>query len=240
MKTEFSIPINTFAEYFEATDSRKITLLKEQLRSIEKQKLRVVGKSTNAVFGNTAKAQIRETILNGLDHLLTNKKLKEIRSLKPDEQWYQTDQKVNIAVLESFKKMNFPKSLIGKKLEKILPEYKTMPFYGVTIKIVPTLIFRVEIDGKMHIGACMVHSSKKHPFSSIESRIVATLLSQFLSYCIKEEGEIVDPELCFCIDTYKETVISSNNEFPSDMKHVKKICSELPKNLSIAEQALAA
>jgi hypothetical protein len=240
METDFSIPINTFAEYFEATDSRRITLLKEQLRSIAKQNLKVVGKTTSAVYGNTAKAQIRETILSGLNHSLTDAKLKEVMALKPDEPWPQTDQKVNIAVLERFKKMSFPKALIGKKLEKVLPEHKIMPFYGIRIKIVPTLIFRVEIGGKMHLGACMVHSSKKHPFSGVESKIVATLLSQFLSYCVLKEDEIVNPELCLCIDTYAGTVINSNNQFPSDIKNVKKVCSELPKNLSIAEQSLAA
>jgi hypothetical protein len=237
--TKYLIPINTFAEYFEAKESRKMTLLKQHIKNEEKQKLRVVGEPT-PFYGNTSRSQIVRTILNGLNHSLTEKTIKNLRSLKPDTDWKKRDQKINIDVLERFKEMSFPEDILGKKLEKIKPEVKSMPFYGIYIKIVPTLTFRVNIDGEIHIGACMVHSSKQHKFSVIESKIVATLLSQFLSACVLKENEIVNSQLCFCIDTYAGTVINSNNQFPSDMKNVKLICSELRNNWSIAEQSLIA
>lgn len=236
---KYLIPINTFAEYFEAKESRKITLLKRHIKNEEKQKLKVVDEPT-PFYGNTSRSQIVRTILNGLNHSLTEKTIRDVRSLKPDTDWQKTDQKINIDVLERFKEMSFPQDILGKKLEKIKPEIKSMPFYDIYIKIVPTLTFRVNIDGKINIGACMVHSSKEHKFSIIESKIVATLLSQFLSACVLKENEIVNSELCFCIDTYAGTVINSNNYFPSDMKNVKKVCSELPLNWSIAERSLAA
>lgn len=235
MNSEILVPMNAFAEYLEAdTDEKKINILKYQL------KMKVA--ESKAVYGNTARAQIRATILNGLNHSLTEKKIKEVRSLTPDEddKWHKIDQKVNIAILERFKEMSFPKVIIGKKLEKIHTEYTTMPFYGVNIKIVPTLIFRININGKKHIGACMVHSSQKSPFTVTQSKIVATLLYQFLSYCIAQEDEYVNPELCFCIDPYAGTTINSNSHFSVDMKNIKKICSELPKNWYIAVQAFAA
>ncbi len=175
-----------------------------------------------------------------MDHDLTEKTLKNVRSLKPIKDWYKIDQKVNIDVLERFKEMSFPKAIIGKKLEKTTSRIKSMPFYGIYIKIVPSLIFRVKIGNEIHIGACMIHSSKQHPFSVIESKIVATLLSQFCSACVKKENEIVNPELCLCIDTYAGTVINSNNYFLTDMKNVKKTCFDIPNNWDIAEQSIIA
>lgn len=236
---EIVIPINIFAQYFEAKDSRKLTLLRQLLRSMEKQKLIKEGES-NAVYGNTARAQIRSTILYSGDHRYTNKKLKEIKALKPERKWDITDQKINIRVLEKFLKMSLPESIQNSDLERINPKITTMPFYGIYIKIVPTLIFRTVINGKKKIGACMVHSSQQHPFSVAESKIVSALLYLFLSNALLEEDEEVDNELCFCLDMYAGTTIASNKFFPSDMKTIKKICADLPNNWVLAANQLAA
>lgn len=241
MKHDIIIPINTFAQYFEANDARKLTLLKQHLRSLEKQSLRKEGES-NAVYGNTARAQIRSTILAGHDHSLTERKLKQVRALTPseDDKWHIIDQKVNIAILERFRGMSIPSILVGNKLEKVLPKANNMPFYGIGIKIVPSLTFRINSSGQKQIGACMIHASKEHPFSTAESKIVAALLYSFLSNCVAEEDEVVNPDLCFCIDPYAGTTVISNKYFPADMKIIQKICSELPAIYDVAARSLAA
>ena len=127
MNNELYLPINLFVEYMDATDKRKHNILADQL------KLMRVDKSF-PLYGNGARAQIKKTILAGMDHSLTNAKIKEIKASKPEKKWNQTDAAYSIEILELFKKLEFPKALHGSELKILKPTIKTMPFYGITLK----------------------------------------------------------------------------------------------------------
>jgi hypothetical protein len=241
MPPDFTIPINTFAQYLEADEKRKIELIQLQLKNEQRQRKKKKGE-TDPVYGNTARAQIRRTIVSGIDHSLTESTLSEVRKkvFLEEDKWHKTDQKVNIHLLECFKGMRMPDLLAGRYLERLNPQIKTMPFYGINIKIVPSLTFRLDIKGDQHIGAYMLHASKKYPFSLTESKIVSALLYSFLNNCVVGESEIVNPDLCFCLDPYAGTTVVSNKYFPSDMKIVEKICAGIPRNFEIAAQRIVA
>jgi len=100
-------------------------------------------------------------------------------------------------------------------------------FNGVTILISPNIIFRITIAGVKHIGACKIHVSKGKPFSNKQSKVVATLLNQYLSNCVVSEDEEVNPELCFCLDPFAGTTINSYSRILVDMNVVKQICEEI-------------
>jgi hypothetical protein len=182
------------------------------------------------LYGNGARAQIKNTLLAGMDHSLTDAKIKQLKANKPEKKWNQTDVAYSIEILDLFKKMEFPKVLYGNELEQLKPDIKTMPFYGITLKIAPTLVFRININGKECFGAGMVHLSKRSHFSVQQSKVVATLLSMFLSNIEIKENAIVDPALCFCIDPFAGTVVNSNSLIKTDMKKVKETCTEIQQN----------
>lgn len=123
--------------------------------------------------------------------------------------------------------MLFSDVLKNQKLERVKFKMKILNIYGVNIKISPNLIYRVENNGKKVIGALKVHLSKGKPFTHRQSALVAQLLHQYLSNFANED-EIVDPQLCICIDPFAGTTISASNKIKLDMKEIKLLCKEIP------------
>jgi hypothetical protein len=139
------------------------------------------------------------------------------------------DKKNSMLALEHFKDMIQPQKILMEQFEEVLTTFKHLNLYGVNIKISPNLIFRFTSNGKKEIGAYKIHTSKSKPFSNSQSKVVATLLYQFLSEHVAEEDEYVNPELCFCLDIFAGTTINSGSRISVDMRNIKKICTELPK-----------
>jgi len=221
----YQISINPFAEYLEATESRRIKILEEQQ---DPDPVRIP-------YYQLAKARIKKSIELSGSHRPLNDGIKTLKEKKPVKQWQKNDVINSIAAIEKFKLMLLPDLIKDHKLEIISPKQKYFNYNGVTINVSPNIIFRVLVDGEKHIGACKIHTSKGKKFSHQQSKLVANIIEQYLSNCVAEEDEIVDPVLCFCLDPFAGTTINSNSKVALDMKLVKKLCVEIKQSLELAK-----
>lgn len=215
--SDYTISINSLAEYFEASDARKKSILKEQIKVNE----------FKAQWYQLAKARIKKSIQLSGDLKLVNNGIRELNNKTPLTKQKKSDKECSIEALKNFKKMAIPTLIKENEIETINMEWKQLTFFGVKVKMKPTLVFKVKINGETHVGACHVHISKRKPFSNVQSKIVSTLLFQYVSNHIATEGEIPNPELCFCIDPFAGTTINSFSNISVDMKRIKKICIEM-------------
>lgn len=221
----FQISINPLAEYLEATEARRKAIIKEQLNP-----------PTNKTFHyQLAKARIKKSVaLNG--NLKPVKAgIEELKRRKPEKERQKSDILNSIVALERYAKMPLHRLILENKLEIVSVKQKHLAFHGINVTISPEVIFRITIDGVKQIGACKLHVSKGKPFSTKQSKLVAAFIELYLSNCVAEEGEEVNPVLCFCLDPFAGTVINSNNKIGLDMGVVKKLCEDIKR--SIAEES---
>jgi hypothetical protein len=226
---QIEISINPFAEYLEATELRRISILKEQMKP-DKRRI---------PYYQLAKARIKLSILNSANYNIITNGIRQLKEKQTEKKWQIIDRKNSILALEQFKEMVLPEKIIRNELEEVKTTFKYINLYGVNIKISPNLIFRITINGKKEIGACKIYTAKGKPFSNSQSKVIATLLYQFLSEHVAKEDEYVNPELCFCVDVFAGTTINSGSRISVDMKNIKFICAEIPRKWDIAKSVAA-
>jgi len=214
---KIEISINPLAEFLEATDSRKKKIITEQL---DPDPVRIP-------YYQKARATIRKFILSNGDKKLIEDALLKIAQKTVTKDWQKNDKANSIISLQLWQDMHLPDTLLENRLECVQTKAKFLPLYNVHVKVSPTAIFRIEIEGKKYLGACKVHISKGKPFNIKQSAFVAQMLNQFLSNFVVQEDEIVDPQLCICIDPFAGTIISAANKIKFDMKQLKIACAEI-------------
>lgn len=211
------ISINPLAEFLEATESRKKRIIAEQL---DPDPVRVP-------YYQKARATIKKNLLAKGDIKIINEAILHINNKVVEKNWQRHDKKNSISALNLWKEMKLPKKFIQNKLEVISTKAKYFPFHGIQIKVSPTAIFKVNIDGQTYVGAFKIHISKGKPFKVKQSALVAQLLNLFLNNFVVGENEIVDPQLCICIDPFSGTIVSASNKIKYDVNQLKKACKEI-------------
>jgi hypothetical protein len=220
----FQISINPLAEYLEATEARRKAIIKEQLNP-----------PTNKTFHyQLAKSRIKKSVALSGDLKPVTFGIEELKKRKPEKDRQKSDIINSIIALERYAKMPLHRLILENSLEIIPVKQKYIIFQDISVTISPEVIFRINIDGAKQIGACKLHVSKGKPFSTKQSKLVAAFIELYLSNCVADEGEEVNPVLCFCLDTFAGTIINSNNKISLDMAVVKKLCEEIKQ--SIAEE----
>lgn len=217
--SDYTISINSLAEYLEASDARKKSILKEQIKVNE----------FKAQWYQLAKARIKKSIQLSGDLKPVNNGIKVLNDKSPLTKQKKSDKECSIEALKNFKKMVLPTLIQENEIETINEKWKQLTIYGVIVKMKPTLVFKMKINGKTHVGACQVHISKRKPFNNVQSKLVSTLLFQYVSNHIAGEGEIPNNELCFCVDPFAGTTINAFSNISLDMKKIKKICLDMQK-----------
>lgn len=223
--SKYQISINPFAEYLEATESRRAAILKEQLSP---NKVKVF-------HYQLAKARIKKSIALSGSYKPVKDGIKILKERKPENSKKKSDQISSIEALERYMNMLLPDSIKDNKLELISVKQKDIDYEGISIKVSPDIIFRITIGNQKYIGGCKLHVSKRKPFSHKQSKLVAGLIDFYLSNVVVKEDEIVDSVLCFCLDPFAGTTINSNSKVALDMQLVKKLCSEIKQSLEVAE-----
>lgn len=219
----FQISITSLAEYLEATEARKIAIIKEQYNP-NKRSFRY----------KLAKARIKKSIELGGDLEPVHAAIKILKKRVPEKDWQITDIPNSISALEKYAGMALPDLVRENELEILSGDQKHFTFHGISVWVAPELVFRVNVDGIKYIGACKLRVSKDKPFSTRQSKLVAAIIDLYLNRCVAEEDDVVHPVLCFCLDPFAGTTINSNSKVNLDMKVVKKICKEIKQ--FIAEQ----
>lgn len=215
---KIEISINPFAEYFQATDKRKQKILSEQM---DPDPVRIP-------YYQQARGAMSKYIITQDVKDLENAE-KKIKAKIPEKNWQQHDRTNSIASLDKFRSILLPALMTENKLKQVRTKNKYLHVYGVAIKISPNAIYTAEINGQIHIGACKIHISKGKIFSVKQSKLVATIIYQFISDRVAEEDWFVDPAMCLCIDPFAGTTISANQQVGFHMREVKELCNDLPK-----------
>lgn len=223
--SKYQISINPFAEYLEATESRRAKILVEQQ---EADPVRIP-------YYQLARARIKKSIELSGSYKPINEGIKILKDRTPKKEWQKNDKINSIVAMEKFKAMLLSDLIKENDLELISVKQKHINYNGITINISPNIIFRIIVDGVKYIGACKIHVSKGKPFSHQQSKLVAGLIESYLSNVVAAEDEIVDPVLCFCLDPFAGTTINSNSKVALDMKLVKKLCGEIKQSLELTQ-----
>lgn len=211
------ISTNPMAEFLEATESRKKRIIIEQL---DPDPVRIP-------YYQKARSVIAKSILSNGDMKIIEDAIPQIASKSALKDWQRNDKTNSIIALNLWKGMNLPEKFTDYKLEKTTTKAKFLPLFGIQIKVSPSAIFKIEIDGQTYIGAFKIHLSKGKPFNIKQSAFVAQLLNLFLNNFVAGENEIVDPQLCLCIDPFSGTIVSASNKIKYDVNQLKKACKEI-------------
>lgn len=214
---KIEISINPMAEFLEATESRKKRIITEQL---DPDPVRIP-------YYQKARSVIAKSILLNGDMNIIEDAIPQIAGRIVEKDWQRNDKVNSLKVLNLWKGMNLPEKFTNNKLIKISTKAKFFPLFGIQIKVSPTAIFKIEIDGQTYIGAFKIHLSKGKPFNVKQSAFVAQLLNLFLNNFVVREDEIVDPQLCLCIDPFSGTMVSASNKIKYDVNQLKQACQEI-------------
>jgi hypothetical protein len=215
----YQISINPFAEYLEATESRRKKILEEQQ----------VPDPVRIPYYQLAKARIKKSIELSGSLRPVRDGIRALKAKTPVKPWQKADQVSSIDALEKYSSMLLAALIKENKLEVVKVKQKHINYNGITINVAPNIIFRITVDGVKRIGACKIHTSKGKPFSHKQSKLVASVIELYLSNCVAEEDDFVDPVLCFCLDPFAGTTINSNSKISYDMKLVKEVCEEIKR-----------
>lgn len=205
------------AEFLEATESRKKRIIKEQL---EPDPVRIP-------YYQKARSVIKKSILSNGDMTVVDEAIPQISGKSVLKDWQKNDKTNSLKVLNLWKEMKLPNKITENKLMLVSTKAKFLPLYGIQIKVSPTAIFKVEIDGQIYLGAFKIHLSKGKAFNIKQSALVAQLMNLFLNNFVVGENEIVDPQLCICIDPFSGTMVSASNKIKYDVSQLKKACKEI-------------
>lgn len=118
---EIEISINPFAEYLEATELRRISIIKEQMIP-DKRRL---------PYYQLAKAKIKSSIIDNANYAIINDSIRILKERKPIKNWQIADKKNSMLALEHFKNMILPKKIIMEQFEEVSTTFKHLNLYGI-------------------------------------------------------------------------------------------------------------
>lgn len=217
--SNYLISLNQFADFSRATEKGKKRIIAQQLRP---DKLKIT-------WYQTPKARVRkffelhcnlDPIKDGIKALM-----KKVPKNKKDE----NDRRTSIEALERFVEMKLPSILKEINYTVIKPESKSVAISEVEVKVAPEIIIKGTIEGKTVLGAVKIHISKNKPFDLIRSQYVASIIYKYLKDTIAKDGEIVLPELCFCLDIFGGRIVSVPSNFEAINVEIIKICNDIKR-----------
>lgn len=210
------ISINQLAEFYDATQRRKTTLVEQQ----------IVPNKVLLPWYQLAKAKIKKSIEQQGDLTPINEGISQLLNQQPDKDWKHHNKFVSIEALQRFVSMKLPKVLQNVNYQIIKPEKKIFYIHGVAIKVAPEVIVKVNVNGRAIIGAFKIHIKKKH-FSKQQAELVANILYRYLNEEVADKNEEVLPEYCFCLDVFSERIIHANKKDAENLETLKNLCVEV-------------
>ncbi len=205
------VSINPLVVFVEATERRKLSIVKEQ----KKPSLFKVAPYA------TARAAMKRYIKDGFDSECLYKAIANLQSRQTISQWARNNANNSIEALRHFIEINFPQRV--SKIHCVFSQAtkKECMLEGVIIKVAPDLILRWEDNGIRYVGAIKFRIAKtKLSFSA--GRHAASLISYYLRQTIAESNEIVDTTHCLFVDVMDDVIYPS----PMDITHSLNVISD--------------
>lgn len=225
MSTNYKISINQFADFSNGTEAKKRRIIKQQ-------------KTPNKFLVSwyqLPKARIKKSISNNGDLDPIFKGIEELKNRTPEKQRQVLDREVSMEALKRFINIKLPSILkdVPHDVIKTVPS-KSLIVNGVEIVISPDVIFKLEIDGKIYLGAVKVHISKNNIFDNKQSRYISSLIYKYLKEVVAKDDEEVLDELCLAIDVFGEKVISTPRNLPKAINDIEVVCEEVKSLWKVA------
>lgn len=217
-ESSYVLSINQLATFSKATEAGKRRVIKQQ-----KQPNKFL-----VAWYQLPKARIKKAIANNCDLEPVLKGIEELKHRKPIKPRQVLDRGVSIEALKRFVNIKLPNILkdIPHDIIKTVPS-KSLIINGVEIIISPDVIYKLNINGKVFIGAVKVHISKNNIFDNKQSRYISSLIYKYLKEVVAKEGEEVLEDLCLSIDVFGEKAISVPNNLPKAITDIEVICEEV-------------
>ena len=213
------ISINQLAEFSSATAAKRKRLIAQQ---ITPNKLLIP-------WYQQAKAAIRNYLKNVNDESPIVEAVNSIRSKTSTSKRQVTDQKVSLEALDKLRTLRVPRLLRILKYKLIKPDSKKISYGDVDVIIAPDLVIQAKYRGKTIYGAVKIHICKTKPFDPQQAKYVSALLYNYLTREVAQPGEIVNPELCICLDVFSDRFYSASDTCTRELKEIKEFCLEVKK-----------
>jgi hypothetical protein len=215
----FKITLNQLATYSNGTAAKKRSILKRQMQP---DKLLIP-------WYQKAKGSIKDFMRAPNDPRPLDKAIAELQRRIPRNNRQRIDHEVSIQALQIVRDLQLPDYLIKANLRPIKATDSVLTIEGVDIRVSPDVIFRIEDQGKVIIGAVKIHISKSEPFDYEQAQIVAATLQKYLVMNVASDEEIVPHEYCLCIDVFSKRIVSAPHTSRTIMRKIKNLCRELAK-----------
>ncbi|WP_276168476.1 hypothetical protein [Zobellia alginiliquefaciens] len=214
----YQISINQVADFINSSFAKKKRIIRQQK---EPNPFRIA-------YYQLPKARIRKSVERSGDLepiLLGIEELKRRTLLKPRQI---NDRKVSLEAMRRFLSMSFPTILKNGKYEVIKkPPIRSIFINGVEVIISLDVILKMSIDGKTHLGGLKIHIAKTNVFDYSQQKAIAVSIYKYLNDVVANEGEIVNPKLCFSLDVFGRGIVSAPLNIYETLGDVEMICEEI-------------
>lgn len=209
--------LNKFAEYSEASASRRTKIIIDQ-----KQPVDVIVARYGFVYSTLSKflSFYRD------DESYIKEAIESLSTKHVNTTWQEDDKKNSLLALKQFQGIGLP-DLSKFKIEKYTGKKKYITIEGVKLSINPDLIISGIYRGKNFKGAIKNHISKNNCLTPMGQDYVTTLLQKFVTeHCLKK-GETVSLKHCISIDVFAKRWSSAPKSYIRLMKDVISACHEI-------------
>lgn len=215
--SKYTISVNPMAEFGRATELGKIRIVRQQ---ITPNKIKIS-------YYQLPRARFKKSIVKKGDLGPVLDGIEILMARKSSSSRQEKDRIVSIEALERFVAMKLPLFLEKIDYDVITPTKKSTNVLGVDVVVSPDIIIKGRLGDKIVVGAIKIHISKTKPFGLQEAQIVSSMIYKYLDKEIALEGEIVLPELCFCLDIFGGRIISAKDSPPQVFKDIERICYDI-------------
>lgn len=213
---DYRVSLNQIVAFSRATKSTKVAIAKQQ----------VVINPFLVPWYQLAKNRIKKYFHNTQELDPIFEAINILKSRIPNSSRQATDRKVSLEALQRIISLKIPSFLKGLKYEVVKTSQKSFVIGKVTVNVNPDIIIRAQVGGKTVYGGLKIHLSKGKPFDLGQCYNVASVLQKFISEKIAQDGEIVSPELCFCLDVFGDRLVGSPSDYFSRFQEVDQVCEE--------------
>lgn len=214
---KYKISVNQLADFSAASESGKKRIIRQQVKP---SKVKIS-------WYQMSKAKIRKSMeLKGsLDPIMEGIKILEAR--KPLTKFQVNDKNVSLEALKRFVNIKLPVALKKMDYSVIKPKSKTLDVKDVDIIVAPDVVIKGKFMGHTVVGGIKIHISKTKPFDLSQAQYVSSVICKYLKEVVAEKGDIVMPELCFCLDVFDERLVPAPEKYEEIIKKVKDLCDEV-------------
>lgn len=214
---KYKISVNQLADFSTASEAGKKRIIRQQVKP---SKVKIS-------WYQMSKAKIRKSMeqKGSLDPIMEGIKILEAR--RPVTKFQVNDKNVSLEALKRFVNIKLPGALKKMDYSVIKPKSNTLELKDVDIIVAPDVVIKGKFMGQTVVGGIKIHISKTKPFDLNQAQYVSSVICKYLKDIVAEKGDIVMPELCFCLEVFDERLVPAPEKYEEIIKKVRDLCEEV-------------